>query len=92
MAVAVFFVVVDFAADQMLETIAQIYGGNQQFSVFDFCGISRQVVEEVSTIFADGFVAGEQADVGVELRGEGVVVAGGEVNVAADAIFFLANY
>ena len=75
----------------MFELIAQVDGGDEEFAVFDFGGVSGEVVEEVGAIFADGFVAGEQTDIGVELRGDRVVIAGGEVHVAADAVFFLAD-
>ena len=74
-----------------LEVIAEIDRGDEQFAVFDLRGVAGEVIEEVGAILADGFVAGEQADVGVELRGDAVVVAGGEMNVAADAVFFLAH-
>jgi len=48
-------------------------------------------VEHLAHVVDDGLVGGEDADVGVDARGDAVVVAGGQVRVAADAAGFLAH-
>ena len=43
-----------------------------------------QQVEEIGGVLAEVRAAGQQAEVGVKPRGGGIVIAGGEVDVAAD--------
>ena len=73
-------------------SVAKIDGRDKQLAESILGGVAGEVVEEVGAVLADGFVAGEESDVGVELRGDSVVVAGGEMNVAANAILFLADH
>ena len=54
--------------------------------------MSGEVVEDHVHALGDLRIAGEQAQVGVEARGDGVVVAGAEVAVAAgDAVLVAAD-
>ena len=54
-------------------------------------GVAGQQVEERGHVGGDVAVAGHQADVGVEPGGAVVVVAGGQVDVAVDALRLAAD-
>ena len=66
----------DLALDQAFQLLSQINGATSSFAVFAFGGIAGEVVEQVGAVRADFFVAGEHSEIGVELRGNAVVVAG----------------
>ena len=51
-------------------------------------GVTGQVIEQVGGVRADLIVAGEETQVGIETRRAGIVVAGGEMAVAADGVAF----
>ncbi len=76
--------VVGFAVDHGEEAGAHGEGRDKEFAVVAFEGAAGEEGEEVDDVVADVFAAGEEAEVGVELRGFGVVVAGGDVDVAAE--------
>ena len=65
---------------------------DEQRAVVVDLGVGGEVVEDHVHALGDLRVAGEQAQVGVEAGGDGVVVAGAEVAVAAgDAVFVAAD-
>ena len=81
----------DFSLDEALDFLAQEGGrGDELFHLHGFA-VARDHVEEVARVAADDVVAGHQAHVGVELRGHVVVVAGGQVHIAAQAVGLLAH-
>ena len=75
--------VVCFALDEMQQIVCERHGSDEQRAVALFLCVGCEVVEDVLNGQGNFFVCGEQADVGVEARGDGVVVAGAEVGVAA---------
>ncbi len=62
-------------------------GSDEELGVFLSCAESSDHVEEADDIGGDVLVAGEEAEVGVELCGCGVIVSGAEVCVGADSPF-----
>ena len=55
-------------------------------------GEARKGIEKLAYVLADLLRAGEQAHVGVDARGGCIVVAGGEVHVAANPIAFATDH
>ena len=84
--------VVDLAPDQSAQFLPQIDGSYQQLPEFVLGRITRQVVEQVGDVGADLLVRGEQAEIGIEARGERIVVAGAQMDVAADGVAFPAHH
>ena len=54
--------------------------------------MAGQIVKQIDHVAGDARIAGEQAEIGVEPGGADVVVAGADVDVAAQAGRFLANH
>ncbi len=80
------------AADEAEEAFGHGERGDQQRAVVVDLGVGGEVVEDHVHPLGDLRIAGEQAEVGVEAGGDGVVVAGAEVAVAAgDAVFVAAD-
>ena len=73
-----------FTGDHGEEAGAHGDGGDEKFAVITLEGAAGEEGEEIDDVLADVFLAGEEADIGVELRGLGIVVAGGDVDVAAE--------
>ena len=61
------------------------FGETKELAVFVDDAAARHHVEEVLDVVADCVVGREDAEVGVDLGGAGVVVAGAHVYVAAQA-------
>lgn len=64
---------------------------NDEVLVLRRTGIAGDDIEKGGRVCAELLVAGEQAEVGINFRGGVVVVAGAEVQVAADAVFLAAD-
>ena len=80
------------AMDQANEGLGEGKRGDEQRLVIVRLGVRGEVAEDVMRAPGDLRVGGEQADVGVEAGGRGIVVAGAEVGVAAgDAVFVMAD-
>ena len=80
------------ALDQRGQPAGQVHGGDDQLvPVVAALRVAGQQVEEVAGVLAELGAAGEEAEVGVEPRGGRVVVAGAEVDVAADAVVLAAD-
>ena len=80
------------AADEAEKTFGHGERRDQQRAVVVDLGVGGEVVEDHVHALGDLRIAGEQAEVGVEARGDGVVVAGAEMAVAAgDAVFVAAH-
>src|SRR5687767_4026799 len=54
-----------------------------------FCGITCQIVEEIGDIRAHGFVTGENSNVFINTRGDGIVIPSGKMKITANAVPFL---
>ena len=54
--------------------------------------LANKLQEDLVNVFADGFVGRQEAVVGVEARGFGVIVAGAQVAVAAQTLFLAAHH
>ena len=78
-------------ADQRTELVAQVHRGDEQLAVLAGAAVAGEVVEELGDVVAELVVDREHAEVLVEHRGLGVVVAGADVAVAADAVGLLAH-
>ena len=73
-----------FAVDQAEEIFSQVQRRDKERRVLRSLGISRQIVEDVVHGVSEMRVAGEQAQVGIEARGRGIVIARAEMGVAAN--------
>jgi hypothetical protein len=80
------------AADEAQEALGHGQRRHQQRAVVVDLGVGGEVVEDHVHALGDLRIAGEQAQVGVEAGGDGVVVAGAQVAVAAgDAVLVAAD-
>jgi hypothetical protein len=86
-----FGVVLDLALDPLREARAHVHRRDQEADEGRGPRPPGEEVEERDDVVRDRRVGGEQADVFVELRGSGVVVAGGDVRVAGHPGFLLAH-
>ncbi len=75
--------VLSLTSDQPQTAFRQIERRDQKRFVLGMLGISRQEVEHVVHRGGNFRVGGEQAQVGVDARGTGVIVPGSEVGIAA---------
>ncbi len=82
----------NFALDAGDQTGAQRARRNQQLMIGDAARIARQRVEEVGDVLSDIFAAGQQRKIFVDPRRRGVVVAGAQVDVAAEAVALAAHH
>ena len=80
------------AADEAQKTLGHGERRHQQRAVVVDLGVRGEVVEDHVHALGNLRIAGEQAQVGVEARGDGVVVAGAEVAVAAGHAVFVAAH
>jgi hypothetical protein len=78
----------DLPLDQFLEARAQCHRRDQQLLIVLLGRVAGQVVEQVGGVDAHRLVAGEDPDILVHAGGHRVVVAGGQVQVTADAFAF----
>ena len=83
--------VFDLAVDEGKNFAVQMPRGDEKFFRRREAGDAGDGVEEVGHILGDVGAGGEEAEVGVEAGGGRMVVAGAEVDVAADAVVFLAH-
>ena len=79
------------AVDQRDEPVGQVHRGDDQLLPGVPLRVAGQEVEQGAGVLAELGPAGEEAEVGVEPRGGRVVVAGAEVDVAADAVVLAAD-
>ena len=77
--------------DHVLKEAAHAVRCNDEVLVLRRTGIAGDDIEKGGRVCAELLVAGEQAEVGINFRGGVVVVAGAEVQVAADAVFLAAD-
>ena len=73
------------AADLLDEPLPQGERRDEQLAEVRRPAEAGEVVEEVGDVVRDLLVGGEQPEVLVDARGQGVVVAGADVDVAAQA-------
>src|SRR6266581_8287023 len=73
-------------SDKRQQSDVQLERSDQQFAGSLKLADAGQQVEQVGNVFAEIRPARQQAEVGVESGGVGIVVAGSQVNVAADAV------
>ena len=69
MTVFVLPLVLDLAEDQFLQSGSKVYWCDQQFTIFLFPRIARQVVKQVGGIFANLRIAGEHPHVFIQVGG-----------------------
>ena len=79
------------AMDGREQAVMQREGRQQQAVQVARASEARELLEHVADILADAFIAGQQAEIGVEPRGARMVVAGGHVDIALEAPGFAAN-
>ena len=82
----------NLSADSALDSASHAGRRNKEPAIVIADGVSGHHVEEVRHIGADILRRREKAKVGVVLRGAGVVVAGADMNVGADAARFLTDH
>ena len=80
--------VVGFALDQLQHPLVQFERRDEQFAHALELADAGEQIEEIRGILAELRSAGEQPDVGVKPGGGGIVIAGAEMNVAADVMLF----
>src|SRR5215217_4321262 len=78
--------------DQLDDPFAQEVGGDQDLAVAGPAGVPGERVEQLGQVGAQVLVTRQQAQVGVEPGRLGVVVAGADVDVAADAALLDADH
>ena len=81
----------DRALDLGDDPVAQEVRGDEHLAVAARPRVAGEEVEHVGDVGADLLVAREQAEVGVQARGRGVVVAGPDVDVVAHAVALAAD-
>src|SRR5205823_10672355 len=74
------------AVDQRKNLFVKGKRRDREFPVSRSLGETRQEIEELRCVMAKLRARGKEADVGVDLRGLTVVVAGSDVNVAAHRV------
>ena len=74
-----------------IDPVGQVHRGDDQLVPVVALRVAGQQVEQGAGVLAELGPAGEEAQVGVEPRGGRVVVAGAEVDVAADAVVLAAH-
>ena len=89
---APFLGMLDLALDQRFQLLPQVHRRHQQLAVFAHRRVAGEVIEQVSHVGGNILVAGEDADILVEVGGDVVVVAGGKVAVAPDGFAFAAHH
>ena len=82
----------NLSADSALDSASHAGRGNEEPAIVITDGVSGHHVEEVRHIGADILGGREKAKVGVVLRGAGIVVAGADMNIGADAARFLTDH
>ena len=83
--------VVRLAPDALDQAVAQVGGRHQQVVEAARLRVAGEHVEQLGEVLADGLAAGEEPEVRVDAGRADVVVAGGEVAVAADPVRLLAD-
>jgi len=78
--------VLGLTLDECDHALPKVDGRDEQAVVLGVARVACQVVEEVGRVLAEQRVGGEDADVRVYARGRRVVVARGDVDVAAQAL------
>src|SRR5271157_6348540 len=73
-----------FPLNQRDTALGHVARGNEQRPVVRFFGIGSEVIEHVMYRSSDGFVACQQAQVGVKARGRGIVIPSAEMRIAAN--------
>ena len=84
-------VVGDLLLDALDEPVAQTSGSHEQAAEAGAWGVAGELVEQGGQVLGDVAVAGQQPQVLVAAGGLGVVVAGADVAVAAQAVGLLAH-
>ena len=84
-------VVGDLGVDLLDQPGAHRVGGDQQLGVRRVARPAGEVVEQVRDVLGDPLVGGDQPEVLVHPGGLGVVVAGADVGIAADAAMTVAG-
>ena len=77
---------VGLAPDHGLDALVQLERSQDQLARGAVLTDAGEQVEERGGILADIRAAGQQAQIGVEPRGRGIVVAGAQMHIAADAV------
>jgi peroxiredoxin Q/BCP len=79
------------AVDEFEHALVEVVRGDEEFLRTLEAADAGEHVEEVGGVFAELGACGEEGEVGVELGGGGIVVAGAEVEVAPDLVFIAAD-
>ena len=83
--------VAGFLLDLLQHERLHAAGGDDQFPPLRQLAVAGQVIEKGRGVLAELGVAGEEAQVGVDAGGLRIVIAGGQVDVAADAVLLAAH-
>ena len=81
----------DLAFDQSFHFLAHVDGRNEQLAVVILRRITGQVIEQIGCVGADILIAGEHADIFVQLSGDGIIVSSSQVNIAFYVFAFLTH-
>ena len=84
--------VLGLAPDQLPDARAQLHRCHDEAAVVALVRVAGQVVEDVRDVRHDLGIGGEEAEVGVDLCGNRIVVARGRVDVALHAGELLADH
>src|SRR6185312_11177470 len=77
--------------DQILQPHPHSERRDQQPAEIGLVGTTGELVEQIGRVHADLLIRGEEAEIGIKTAGRRVVVAGAEMDVAADALRFAPN-
>ena len=76
----------DFIIDQRHDFFAQAKRAHRQKLQFRRRDIAGDIIENLPRIMPDARVGGEEADVGIDLRRDGVVIAGAQMAIGPKSI------
>ncbi len=83
--------VLDLSPYESRYVATQRYGGYQKLPEIGLMRIPGEVIEEIGRVRAELCIACEKTQIGIEARGGGVVIAGAQMKIAADAVLFPAH-
>src|ERR1051326_1538194 len=77
-----------FPEDQVLNLFSEVHGRTQKLLGLAPFGIAGESVEKVNGVLGYLLIAGQKAKVGIHAGGNRIVVAGSQMDVAADGSAF----
>jgi len=77
--------------DPLEHAAAHSAWGDHQAAIGMFPGVPGQRVEEHGDVRGDGWITGQEREVGVDARGRRIVVAGAEMNISGEPVILTAH-